>query len=206
MLNRLTLILAAVFLAILLINYQIMKMLDHPQETPGILTTIKRQPYKPAPAKAWKETAPEELEKYGMTVTTAATEPTTPEGWEMYLETNFKKFKVLEGETAKDALKTMETTPEDYKKKKAKLKEDAKTVQKRLDADPFNPVYQTQLQNIYKLQALGNILEKKGVVNEDAYISAVTTAAVNETAADAVAPSPDPAATPPVDFPYQPSP
>ena len=143
---------------------------------------IKRQPFggnNNIQSKSdWHETDPKEIEKYGIVIQTVYEEPTSAEGWERYLEKDFDKFKVFEASGAQEALKEMGTNRKDYQEKIAKLDEHEDIVKKRLKEDPMNTVYQTQLQNIYKLQAIGKILEKKGVVS-DSYVSQVLSAPVD---------------------------
>lgn len=124
--------------------------------------------------KAWKETNPEELKKYGITVTQELYSPSSAEAWEGHIEKNLEDFKVLEKEGAKEALELMQVTREEYEDKMKKIEEDIDIVKKRLEDDPFNEKYKTQLQNIYKIKAVGKILERNGVVIDKKAISEIT--------------------------------
>ncbi|MDP8213400.1 MAG: hypothetical protein P9X22_08975, partial [Candidatus Zapsychrus exili] len=112
----------------------------------------------------WKETDSKELEKYGITKTNRVVEPSTAEEWQKYIEHNVEKFKIFEGEEPRKTIEHAQTTKQEYKKKVDKLNEYVDIVKDRIKKDPFNKKYQTQLQNLYRLKAIGNVLEQQGIV------------------------------------------
>jgi len=131
-------------------------------------------------SKAWVETDPREVEKYGMTITYTAMAPDTPEQWEEYVEKNLKKHKVLETDGAQMAIKQMQINRKDYRKKMDELDKHVEIVQKRLSADPFNNNHKAQLQNLYKIKAVGKILKDTGILAESSYVSKVLSAPVSK--------------------------
>ncbi len=105
--------------------------------------------------------------KYGIVITPDAQKPASAQEWEENLRNNFAQYNVLEGENAEKALKVMETNPQDYDKQMNHIDQSIAVVSEQLKQDPFNPQIAEQLENQYKLKAVGVILKEK-VVSPDA--------------------------------------
>lgn len=123
-------------------------------------TQINRKvPTKSAVRAGWKETDKKELEKYGITTTSWVDEPNTPEQWEIYIEKNLNKYKVFETKEGQEALKLMATKKEDFKKQMDQVDKDIATILEWQKKDPENKIINQQLQNLYKIKAIGNVLK-----------------------------------------------
>lgn len=175
-------IIIVVFVLIMIINYQInhsVELIHEKNKQDNIILSkenikINKQQkaqYEKQEIRAWKKTDPKELEKYGITITAKALEPTNQLEWESYISKNLEKSKLLEREEAKQAMEIMKTTPEDFRHKIEKAEEHVEIVKERLKEDPFNETYKEQLQNIYKMKAMATVLEKEVTSNEPYFIS-----------------------------------
>lgn len=93
---------------------------------------------------------------------------------------NLKKSQILETPQAQEAVGAMQVSGSEYEKKMIKVNEHIDIVKERLQKDTFNRRYQEQLQNMYKLQAVGLALKDMVVVagEEDFVVEEVTNAVV----------------------------
>lgn len=174
--KKLGFIFGGLFLIILIANFMVSRSSEKTEEVVPQKPTAKNivpQPNKDKTLKRreWKKTDPKDLAKYGITVTPKLLEPSTSEGWEEYVESTLDESKVLETERGKEAVTTMQINREEYEKNMKTVDEHVEVIKKRINEDPFNKKHKEQLQNIYKIKAVGKALEKHVVVEEDKFIS-----------------------------------
>jgi len=113
------------------------------------------------------------LEKYGITITPRLAGPSTPEEWQSYVEENLKKSEVLDSPEGKEVIQTMQVTEEEYTKKMKDVEDHIGIVQRRLEENVFDKDNQEQLQNTYKLKAVGSALKNRVVKPDDTFISGI---------------------------------
>lgn len=103
----------------------------------------------------------EELSKYGIVLSPKESTPTSVSNWEMHLEKNFKKHKVLESKEAQEAMDNMTITKEQYDQNMKDLDEHIGMAEKKVHEDPFDKNKKQQLENLYKLKAVSTVLENR---------------------------------------------
>ena len=130
------------------------------------LAHIKVQAYKKDPA---KETAPvpqeksrrikpEDPAKYGMVVLSTHDSPATLNQWEAKLSALFEENRVLESKEAREALAQIKVDAREHAKQMQQLDKAIQDNEQKFKDNPLDTKTEEQLQNLYRVKAVGKIL------------------------------------------------
>jgi len=172
--KRLFIVIGCIFCMLMILNHIVgRKIIDIEATSKKATHEIAVKPEKaivktqePKPKRYRHELVPSNPEDYGMVVLDRTNAPRTPEQWELHLKSTMEQRKILEGEQAKKALEVAKTRPEDHQKQMKDLDDHIDLYREKLQENPLDQKTGDQLQNLYKLKAIGNILEEKVVTSE----------------------------------------
>lgn len=104
---------------------------------------------------------PQDPAQFGMVVTPARNTPKTLDQWENKLAAEFDSHGVFENDKAQEILAQIQNDPVQYQQSMEDLDKNIAEAQVKLIEAPLNEQTEEKLQNLYKLRAIGKILEKK---------------------------------------------
>ena len=94
--------------------------------------------------------------------------PKHEEGWKKYVEKIIEESKILETPQGQAALEKMKIENTEFQGKMQRVEEQIKFFEEQKMAKPLDEQMDKRLETLYKLKALGNILQNK-VITEDTF-------------------------------------
>ncbi len=111
-----------------------------------------------------KKVLPEDPAKYGIVTIDKNEAPTTQVEWNLYMKKVFKDSGILEKESSKPSIEKMKTTPERFQEDMSRLDKRIELFEKNEHEFPIDEERsQKQLQSMYLLKSVGEILRNKVV-------------------------------------------
>jgi hypothetical protein len=124
---------------------------------------IYKAPPKPTQAPAQRPASaltPSDPADYGLIVVPAQHTPQSLDAWEMHIATMFEDSHVFDSSQGQAMLEQIEYDPVKHQERMKSLDERIKKVEEAMNADPFNEDLADNLQMLYKVKAVGSVLER----------------------------------------------
>jgi len=148
------------------INYTLTKKLKDDKldlSTPTKIVTyepvLKKRKKPKKPVKIEYKLTPDNPDEFGFISHDSEIKmPRTVEGWEMHYKKVLKEKPIFEADGGQEALDLLQTKPKDYNNQMSLLDEHISMFEKKQSEDPLDEEVEGQLQRLYRLKALGNVL------------------------------------------------
>lgn len=151
-----------VFLLFSVLNFFLMKSLESPPSK-GKTSPVVNKAEKEIPGAARRKypLVPEDPAKYGIVSVKESDLPTRAYQWDSYMKDILEESRILETPEGKTAMDKAKTTPEEFQNTMQRVDQQIVKFETQRKINPGDPEAEEQLKTLYKIKALGKVLQEK---------------------------------------------